>query len=309
MISLSEIFKDSIKYPFTNIKFLLILGIFCIIFKLPFISFSLGVKSSTSYMLLLIVSLIVYFIIEGYGISVIRESILMSDLSPKFDIMENFVTGIKKTIVSIIYFIIPAILSAVVAVLTGTLKLGSEVFTYIANSNGVVNTTVNVANNTVAMANGSTSLSNGTTVIANSTTAFSNGTNLLTNASAIYDIVPKDILSSFFTAAVITVVVSLILFIIFGLFDTIAQCRLAKYGKLTEALKINEVVKDISNIGIAKFIGWYILILIICFVISFIAGLLFVIPYIGIIILPLIIMSFVILFQSRSLGLLYSNID
>jgi|GEM_PF-357827 len=309
MISLSEIFKDSIKYPFANIKLLLILGIFCIVFKLPSIAFSLGVKSSTSYMLLLIISLIVYFIIDGYGISVIKESILMSDLAPKFDIVENFVNGIKKTIISIIYFIIPAILSAIVAVLTGTLKLGSEIFTYIANSNGVVNSTVNVANNTVAVANGSTSLANGTTVIANSTTAFSNSTNLLTNVSAIYDIVPKDILSSFFTAAVITVVVSLILFIIFGLFDIIAQCRLAKYGKLTEALKINEVIKDISNIGIAKFIGWYILVLIICFVISFIAGLLSAIPYIGIIILPLIFMSFVILFQSRSLGLLYSNID
>ena len=58
---------------------------------------------------------------------------------------------------------------------------------------------------------------------------------------------------------------------------------MANTNSLVEALKLNKVFKDIKQIGVGKFIGWYIVMVILIGLIRFVAGFLVFVPYLGII--------------------------
>lgn len=103
-------------------------------------------------------------------------------------------------------------------------------------------------------------------------------------------------------------IVFAIISIIFSFIMIIANCRLAKTGSIGEGLKIGEILKDINSIGIGKFISWYILFVVVMFIISLILIIIGLIPIIGVIIVSIIGNSFIILFSSRVIGLLYSEI-
>ena len=87
------------------------------------------------------------------------------------------------------------------------------------------------------------------------------------------------------------------------------MCRLAKYDEIGEALNFKEVIGDIKEIGIGRYIGWYILLLVISIVLGFILGLITAIPYIGILIAFLVGAPFIALFGYRALGTLYSDAE
>ena len=101
--------------------------------------------------------------------------------------------------------------------------------------------------------------------------------------------------------------VAIIGFIIFGIFGVIASARFADSERMLDALNIKAIIEDIRKIGLIKIILFLITITILIIVFLIIASFLTDIPYIGLILSSFIFGAFLILFISRSLGLLYSN--
>jgi hypothetical protein len=212
--------------------------------------------------------LVIGFILSGYLVSIIKTGIDQTDSAPEFVWKENLVTGIKYLIVTIVYFIIPAIITLIVGWATNMFGLAMDITTRIG---------------TAYM----TAPANATIVPA--------------------DIIPQSDFIALGNAMIITGVVALVLLIFFTFIQTMAQARLAKTDSLGDALNIPEAFKDIGRIGWGKVIAVVILIFIIIVVINaIITGLNNYIN--GISILSIIVTPYLTFFASRAIGLLYSDI-
>lgn len=270
-MKLTEIYSNAIKWPFSDIKGLLIFGIVLIIGSLStFVPALIG--QPTSYVPLQIIftilSIIVAFITGGYVISLIRNSINLSDEIPCISLKTNLIDGLKFLVVALVYIIIYAIILFVVGFATGGLEALSIAQASITKTAGAV------------------------------------------DATAILNLIPtQDLLG---LGAMVAI--GLILAIIFGIFLNITQCRLAKNGKIGDAINLGNVFDDINSIGWGKYIGWYILLIIITLVIGIIVGIIISllltlhVAFIGVIINALIVAPFLQMFAARALGLLYSEV-
>ena len=128
------------------------------------------------------------------------------------------------------------------------------------------------------------------------------------DVNLIFSTVPSSVWDSLFAGIAITAIIALILFIIFGIFELIAECRLAKYDSLGEAFSFGEIFSDIKEIGILRLFAFLIVLWLIACVIGLIGALITAIPYIGIIIAALVVYPFILLYANRALGLLYSDV-
>ncbi len=111
MVNIMEIFeilKNSIRYPFTDIKTFLIIGV---LFFASFISNFPGTFLKNEFMVIVggIVSLIITIIVIGYELDVLKFGIELKDELPSIDIKRNLKNGIKLFIVDIIYYFIPLV--------------------------------------------------------------------------------------------------------------------------------------------------------------------------------------------------------
>ena len=116
-MEIGEIISDAIKYPLNNMKALLIYIVLSIIMSLALIIggvSALGADQGSSFGVLaifgIIIALIVYLLIEGYMLDVIKFAIARDQGSPEIDIGRQVINGIKYIILSIVYFIIPIII-------------------------------------------------------------------------------------------------------------------------------------------------------------------------------------------------------
>ena len=270
MTGLLDLFKEALVYPTKDYKALLIFGVIFLITNLSSVFAAWDIELNNGILALLgLISFLLYFVTEGYIISVVRESINLKDEIPALDIVANFIDGLKLLVVEIVYYIIPTIIVLIVGWLSGTFSAIMDIVAYVGED--VTNTTV--------------------------------------NATTMINTVPQEYWSALFTGLIITCIVAMILYIIFGLLLEIAMCRLAKYDSIGEALNFKEVIGDIKEIGVGRYIGWYILLLIIIIVLGFILGLITAISYIGILIAFLVCAPFISLFASRALGTLYSDAE
>jgi Protein of unknown function (DUF4013) len=102
-MNISEIIKDSLRYPLTDWKKYLILGILILIVT-TFINGPFIVPN------LIIIGYIIGFFVIGYLFRIIKSSLNGNDVLPKFyNWGEMFSDGVKVLIVGIVYSI-PAIL-------------------------------------------------------------------------------------------------------------------------------------------------------------------------------------------------------
>lgn len=267
-MELGEIFKDALKYPISDYKQLLIIGILILISSLDKVLWSFGIIDATFSAVWSVVALIVGIIVIGYGVRVLKNAIELDDMIPAFDWISDFVNGIKLIVITIIYFIIPTIIVAII----GFVSFSSAFSTLSA---GTLNQLASIE-------------SSSPEIILNS--------------------IPPEVWSGMFGALAITAVIAIILFIIFGIFENIAICRMAKYDRLGEAFQFGEIYNDIREIGILKIIGFLIIALIISFIIGVVISIITAIPFVGLIIACLVGYSFILLFNYRALGLLYSEI-
>lgn len=135
--------------------------------------------------------------------------------------------------------------------------------------------------------------------------------NLYNNGIAI----PEHLITNVALGLVGSLLLTLIFFIIFTLFYSIGICRFAKYDSLSEAFQIKTIFEDISKIGWFSYIGWYVIMVVLSVLYLMVLGTMVLIfesiyvPAIGLIINYLLFVPFFYMLTTRSLGLLYSNVD
>ena len=103
-------------------------------------------------------------------------------------------------------------------------------------------------------------------------------------------------------------IISAIIYIIFGVIAFMGQCRLAKTEDLGFALAIGDAIGDISRIGLVKVLAFIILVAVIAFILFLIAG--FIVQWnatVGGIIFG-ILAVYLVFFNGRATGLLYSDV-
>lgn len=276
-MDIAEIIKDAFVFPSKNLGALaiyIVLSILVSAFAFGGVFTSIfGFTRSIEYLVIgavyLIISIMIGFIMSGYQISIIKSGIELDDEAPDFEWEENLISGVKNTIVAIVYFIIPAIIVAIVGIIT------------------------NVPANIASVGQEFASKMGNVTVHAN---AYAPAVNVASQS-----------FSNLVGSLAITLTVALVLFIIFSFIQTIAEARLADTGSLVKALNIPEAVKDIMEIGAGKFFGLIVLIVIISLVIEIILAFAFnYMPFLSI--LSLIITPYLLFFANRAVGLLYFDI-
>ena len=80
-----EIFKDALKYPISDYKALLIVGVLFLISSLVLVLAQFGVSDSTFSMVWAIVALLVSILLMGYALSVMKNGIELDDEIPAFE--------------------------------------------------------------------------------------------------------------------------------------------------------------------------------------------------------------------------------
>ena len=114
-MDLGRIIGDAVRYPFSDWKKILILGILSMIssfgIAMLFIGTLLGIKNVLVIILLFIIGYFIFgFLIDGYNFRIIKTSLSGVAELPEFNNwVEMFVDGIKVSVV-FIFYIIPAIL-------------------------------------------------------------------------------------------------------------------------------------------------------------------------------------------------------
>lgn len=236
-MDIREIIKDSIFYPTKSIKsswiFMFLaffVGIMAVIpFNMEIYEGSMGTAIKIGLILLVFVFSLVFFLLtQGYSLDILKESILRSDETPKFNVSRQLSNSRKILIVNVVYFILPSIISFFLGVI---LQLW---------------------------------------------------------------VVP-----------ILGVIVSLIFF----LATTMAECRLAKTGKLKNALNVVGTIMDINAIGFEKVFLTFLTIIFVTILCLFIV--LGISWYFDSSILTSVMGSifgvYMLFFSKRAMGLLYSE--
>ncbi|MDO5826626.1 MAG: DUF4013 domain-containing protein, partial [Methanosphaera sp.] len=125
-MDITDIISDSITYPMENIKSLmiylllgLILGIVVGITGVGTV-FSAEKGSFISFFIALIgviIAILISFLIQGYGLDIVKLGIKRSNASPEVDFQRQVINGVKSFVVSIVYFIVPLIVMLILSLI------------------------------------------------------------------------------------------------------------------------------------------------------------------------------------------------
>ena len=115
-----EMLSDAVKYPFSGIKQLLLLGLMILTtvsilqYYNPFYTYlysTFGDNSLKLVILLILVAIILLFFEAGYAFRIIEKSIMCIEEAPRLNNFTNmFKHGINETILILIYFSVPFII-------------------------------------------------------------------------------------------------------------------------------------------------------------------------------------------------------
>ena len=126
-MGVGSIIGDALAYPFSNIKALVlyvVLGIIAAIIggaSLLTIAASFSTKGLAGFafsglsIVGVIVFIIVLFLIEGYALDIIKYGIERRNDSPGIDLARQVTNAIKLIVVSIVYYVVPAIIIAILS--------------------------------------------------------------------------------------------------------------------------------------------------------------------------------------------------
>lgn len=126
-MELGEILSDALVYPAQNIKALIIYMILGIILGIAIggtiFGMVAGVAAENIFTVLgtgiigIIVALFLGFVITGYELDIIKYGINRDSDAPGIDLLRQFINGVKLFAVQIVYYIIPIIIGAILAVI------------------------------------------------------------------------------------------------------------------------------------------------------------------------------------------------
>jgi hypothetical protein len=275
-MNIKELFKDSLSYPTQDIDKLLALGVLfffdAILSLFPSITIALNQFLATQilYFFSNIVGIIVMILAGGYLLDIIKCTLENTEKDsnkipqipsipsiPSLNIVKNLLGGIKIGIVSIIYYIIPIVLTIIISYLNGTFNFITKlIYSYMYLG-------------------------------------------------------PEIIASDFFLSnlgnILLILIVAVILFILMSLVFVIAIARLADTNSIKSALNIKQIFSDISKIKWLNYIIYSIIFVLILVIILIISVVISVIPFLGLILLFLVVMPFITMFLGRTLGLVYKK--
>ena len=235
----NSIFSNAFRYPLSDYKKLLIVGIIVLLAEIPTVGFTFGLTTEFSILAVLyLISIVFGILLAGYLVSVIIKGTQYSDDIPDLDFKKNFIDGLKSIVVSFIYLIIPTVILFIVALLTGA--IGAS-------------------------------------------------------------------LNHIGASIIIVVIVAIILYIVFGILEVVALARFAYYDDWSEALHVGKVIDDAKGIGILNIIIFLVMLLLVFLVLAVISGIIGLIPFVGVIIVYLIVGSYAVLFYGDVLGLVYAE--
>ena len=123
-MSLIEILSDAVKYPFSDIKNYLIVGVLAVLASLANVLQTSGIQNSAVLGIAGIIAIIFTFIFSGYGIDVIKKAIESSSEFPAIDLKRNLINGIKAFIIGLVYLIIPIIIAVLLMGVSGIFGAG-----------------------------------------------------------------------------------------------------------------------------------------------------------------------------------------
>ena len=276
-MNITEIIKDAFLFPSKNtgrFAIYLLLSVLMVGFALGgALTYAFGIIDAENYLtggIYLIISMLIGFIIYGYHIKVIKSGIELDSDVPVFELYENFMTGFDNFIVSLVYFLIPALIVILISLDTNLFGNAAavvrEIILQIFNVY-VMNSSINSAVNAISPA-----------------------------------------LISFLASLAITIAAALILFVIFSILQLMAEARLANTGSLREALNIFEAAKDIKRIGVGKVILLLLSVAVIIAVIEIILIIALTFYPFLLSVIYIIMTPYMILVSQRAIGLLYSDI-
>lgn len=230
-MDVGNVMTDSLKYPSSNWKKVLILGV----------------------MILFSFLIIPLFIVLGYFIRVLKASLAGLEDLPEFDEwVDMIVDGIKVLLVGIVYSL-PAIVIMVVSMIAIWGSLSS--------------------------------------ITAIQSTGMS----------------PTTALGMFTGIGFIGMIVAILYMLIITPILYIAIANMAYNEELGAAFRVSEIFGLISQIGWVDLIVWYVVVILIGFVVSFIGGIIGIIPIIGGIIAALTVYPYYNIFLSRAIAWLYAS--
>jgi hypothetical protein len=109
-MDIGEMVKDALKYPLSNWKKILILGVIILISGIASIAMSLGTTNSYVIFLLIGIGFIIGLLVNGYMFRIVQSSLDGKMELPEFKNWVNIgINGFKVFIVFIIYLFIPPI--------------------------------------------------------------------------------------------------------------------------------------------------------------------------------------------------------
>ncbi len=128
-MELSEILGDALVYPLNNIKALIIYVVLGIIAALVLTFTGVGTLASfaTNHWLIgggvavigIIISLIIFLVIEGYCLDIVKFGINRENRGPEVDIARQAINGVKLFVVNVVYMIIPFVVTYILGKLLG----------------------------------------------------------------------------------------------------------------------------------------------------------------------------------------------
>lgn len=121
-----EIFSDALVFPLNNIVSLIVYVILGIIGGIAvagsLAGIMLGMTSNSIITILgsgflgFVVALILMFIISGYELDIVKSGIERSSEGPKIEPFRQFFNGVKLFVVSLVYYLIPLIIIAILSI-------------------------------------------------------------------------------------------------------------------------------------------------------------------------------------------------
>lgn len=134
MIGLLDLFKEAFSYPTKDYKALLIFGVIFLLANLTSVFAAWNFEVNATLIALFgLISLILYFVTEGYILSVLKESINLNDEIPALNLGDNFIEGLKLLVVQIVYYILPTIIVLVIGWISGTYSAMVDIINFVGN--------------------------------------------------------------------------------------------------------------------------------------------------------------------------------
>ena len=129
-MNVTELIKDSLKYPVSDWKKIIVLGIIIVIGGLSSLLNLIGVTNEGVILIFFIIGLISGLLVNGYLFKIIKTSLDNENRLPKFNDWKNLlIDGVKVFLTFILYLILPpfVIFFIILIIMGGISSLGLDI--------------------------------------------------------------------------------------------------------------------------------------------------------------------------------------